>query len=201
MGLRRPGQRRAARHRRRRSRFQTMAQLSREPKLRQSTGRRRSPTQAWRLKRGGADGGPRELLSRDLPSEPARNDGRGGGNFNNQGRPLKASCRARHGRRRWAILLRRGAMSRSLFFASIVKCDDLRCGLSSPLHITVTRCERCFWGQAYDKSETSPQVGFCAFGLSRAGKHTMGVQDDRWCAFSRIGPWAPEKRMGRHPWV
>jgi hypothetical protein len=72
-----------------------MAQLSREPKLRQSTGRRRSPTQAWRLKRGGADAGPRELLSRDLPSEPARNDGRGSGNFNNQGRPLKASCRAR----------------------------------------------------------------------------------------------------------
>jgi len=95
VGLRRPGQRTAEHHRRRRSRFQTMAQLSREPKLRQSTGRRRSPTQAWRLKRAGADAGPRELLSRDLPSEPARNDGCGSGNFNHQGRPLKASCRAR----------------------------------------------------------------------------------------------------------
>jgi len=62
------------------------------------------------MRRGGADAGPRELLSRDLPTEPARNYGRGGGNFSNQGRPLKVSCRAHRGRRRWAILPRRGAM-------------------------------------------------------------------------------------------
>ncbi len=143
MGLRRPGQRRAARHRRRRSRFQTMAQLSREQKLRQSTGRRRSPTQAWRLKRGGADAGPRELLSRDLPTEPARNYGRGGGNFNNQGRPLKVSCRARlsflacrtevarHGRRRRALLLRRGAMPPLLMILPIRRAMYCPASLSS----------------------------------------------------------------------
>ena len=72
MGLRRPGQRRAVHHRRRRSRFQMVAQLSREQKLRQSMGRRRTPPPVWRMRRGGADAGPGELLSRDdLGFEPA----------------------------------------------------------------------------------------------------------------------------------
>ena len=132
MGLRRPGQRRAAHHRRRRSRFQTMAQLSREQKLRQSTGPRRSPPQAWHMRRGGADAGPRELLSRDLPSEPARNYGRGSGNFNNQGRPLKASCRAR-----LSYLVCRTGRVQENKAGDITKMSDARPREAEPPH---TRC-------------------------------------------------------------